>query len=1234
MLPRSTVKSDEPITLAVMLNWSDAAGFEAYGKGIGDPTAPNYRHNLSLQQINERFGPTQEAYDRVLACLQSQGFRPASGLASSFRLVLTLQGTRAAAERAFAINLNNYQVRGRTFFANDTEPSLPAEIGPFVHAISGLSNFSVPRPLIVPQYPLLVTTAYNAAGLPPGINGSGQTVGLIELDNCNLADVNQWITQNNVPAKVSQVSVIPFNGGTAPSGGDGNIEACSNIDTVLGVAPGVNVFVFVGPSGTPLTAMVWGALVNISNSGVRSGPTSGTVSLTTIQYEDEVSDSDADFMENILRAYTVAGVSFFVGSGDLGGPVAMLPADAPDAIAVGGTMLQVGSGSKYQGESWWSDVSGAGGFGVSAHFPRPSYQDAFTATPGRSIPDVSADAEIGTGITICMTSNGSLDCSISIGGTSFATPVWAAIWALACQASSAPCGSANGGYLYGWGRGWTAPIFFHPPGSMTGPGNDFAHVGLGSPNITNLVALVAGTPVVSGIKGQAWGPVTGGTQVTLNGQRFIGVTGVEFSNAWTAASAASFTVNSVNSITVVSPSLQNGDTVDITVTTMAGTSARSNADHFTYNPVVTSITPMSGPMSGGTAVTITGQGLSTNRETRGTQVYFGGISSHNVYCQSSTQCVAASPPEKAGTVPVMISVLGVETQIGQFTYLSPTINSTNPSIGPETGGTSVDLSGESFAPGMTVLFQNTQTKQSTPVNYVLCSSDTWCTIKTPAGTGAAEIIATVNGITSTPNPPNDIFTYKPFPAVASIAPAVGPATGGTQVAIVGTNFSPNPSIQFGPNPATKAGCVSVPPQRIFWECTATSPAGSQTVDLTVTANGLTSLTNPADKFSYIPVVTGITPNAGPQTGGTKVSITGAGFARTRRLGDTSVSFGGNPVPPSLVSCTDQASCSVISPATKLSRRPGGVDIQVTVGSQTSPANPPADVFVYTAASLSGWTQWYPSTSPPGGVGRNLIYDASRDVMLYFGSSTLRNPVAQTWTWDGGAWTQSNPVTNPIGRSGAFAFDAARGMAVLFGGFDARTWLWDGSNWKAFLPSNHPSPRAGASMTYDATRQVIVLFGGCANASCGALLNDTWTWDGSNWTQQSPSATPPARSGAYFAYDGAAGTAVLFGGVSGSAPLNDTWAWTGTQWTQLHPSTSPSPRQGCCMTYDPVMGGLVLFGVTGGSASDMWSWKGSTWSQLPLTGPHPDGSGVVMDYNGSLGAIVLLGLDGSTWTWQK
>ena len=112
-------------------------------------------------------------------------------------------------------------------------------------------------------------------------------------------------------------------------------------------------------------------------------------------------------------------------------------------------------------------------------------------------------------------------------------------------------------------------------------------------------------PAVTGVSLDA-GPAAGGTTVTITGNGFTGATEVDFG---AANPAPSFEVVSDGEITATSAA--GVGTVDITVTTPGGTSAVGAADEFTYTPVpvVTGVSPDTGPTVGGTTVTITGERL-------------------------------------------------------------------------------------------------------------------------------------------------------------------------------------------------------------------------------------------------------------------------------------------------------------------------------------------------------------------------------------------------------------------------------------------------------------------------------------------------------------------------------------------------------------------------------------------------------------------------------------------------
>ncbi|MGH2589120.1 MAG: PKD domain-containing protein, partial [Dehalococcoidia bacterium] len=250
-----------------------------------------------------------------------------------------------------------------------------------------------------------------------------------------------------------------------------------------------------------------------------------------------------------------------------------------------------------------------------------------------------------------------------------------------------------------------------------------------------------------------------------------------------------------------------------------------------------------------------------------------------------------------------------------------------------------------------------------------------------------------------------------------------------------------------------------------------------------------------------------------------------------------------------------------------------------------------------------------------------------------------------------------PPPPPAPQPRAFAsmaYHPPTNRVVLFGGLICQgshctdqqdTWTWDGSTWTQQSPANAPSSRYGASIAYHPSSQRLILFGGvdCNGPDC-VDSSDTWAWDGSTWTQLFPQTSPAERSDASLVYDADRSVLVLFGGQdTGGAILNDTWIWNGTNWVEQGPATSPTARFGAGMAFDVARGVTVLFGGSDSSASnlgDTWTWDGSTWTlQNPATSPTPRGLGGMV-YDSSRNVTVLFGgvtngnqALGDTWIWN-
>ncbi len=220
----------------------------------------------------------------------------------------------------------------------------------------------------------------------------------------------------------------------------------------------------------------------------------------------------------------------------------------------------------------------------------------------------------------------------------------------------------------------------------------------------------------------------------------------------------------------------------------------------------------------------------------------------------------------------------------------------------------------------------------------------------------------------------------PAPAVTQVNPSSGPTAGGTSVTITGTNFTGATGVAFGSTAATSVAVNSAT------QITATAPAGTAgTVDVTVTTPSGTSPTGAADQYTYVsrPIITSISPTAGPTAGGTIVTITG-----TNLQGASAVNFGGTAATAFTVNSGTKIT------ATAPAGTAGTVDVTVTTVGGTS-ATSGADRYTYDAAPTV--TSISPTAGPTSSgtvvtiTGTNFVNGAS----VNFGSNAATNSRSTT-----------------------------------------------------------------------------------------------------------------------------------------------------------------------------------------------------------------------------------------------
>ena len=290
----------------------------------------------------------------------------------------------------------------------------------------------------------------------------------------------------------------------------------------------------------------------------------------------------------------------------------------------------------------------------------------------------------------------------------------------------------------------------------------------------------------------------------------------------------------------------------------------------------------------------------------------------------------------------------------------------------------------------------------------------------------------------------------------------------------------------------------------------------------------------------------------------------------------------------------------------------------------------------------GWFE-VAQSGPSARFGHGLSYDMVRAGAVLFGGTAGGKKLGDTWSWNGDNWHE-HKTEGPEPRTfHAQTYDRLRGRTVLFGGQAAGmmddTWLWDGHRWAPVTLTDpeddgNPPARAQADMAFDAGRNVTVLYGGCADASCNDRLSDTWEFDGASW-REVKAPGPGPRSGHAMSFDMVAGSTVLFGGGKDVAK-GDTWRFDGQSWTEVKVS-GPKPRCWHRLEWDPHRQAVVLFGGTV-LGFETWELTGAHWDVVDA-GWLPDYTGgQLLDYDPNSAASTLLepGVDDAwhfaIWSW--
>ena len=487
---------------------------DAHTKG-----SPSYHRWITPEEFGAKFGPADADVQAVWSWLASHGFAVARTAKS--KRYIEFSGTAGQVREAFHTQIHQYNVGGEVHYANATEVAIPEALAALVRGVSPLNNFraqpnlavagpalysrsnekttplwtlpnsfGTSNPNIYAVAPEDFATQYDLGPLySAGVNGVGQTIGIINESNIDVSLANNYRQLFNLSNNPTQVVVDGEDPGSLPGI---DVEAYLDVEVSGSVAPGATINLYISGGSDLQDPLVLAALRAIEDNQA------SVLSVSFGECESSLGPNGNELWSSLWEQAAAQGQTVLVSTGDTGSEC-LFPfflsvsglASTPWNVAVGGTDFfysdfasggasattlwnmtndaNLGSLKATLPEQVWNDALGlniisdglqrgeidAGGGGPStcasagpndtcAPTPKPLWQTGpgVPADGARDTPDVSLFASNGANLSAYPICAAAGDCApgsgdqakiFLVGGTSASTPAMAGIMALVSQ---------------------------------------------------------------------------------------------------------------------------------------------------------------------------------------------------------------------------------------------------------------------------------------------------------------------------------------------------------------------------------------------------------------------------------------------------------------------------------------------------------------------------------------------------------------------------------------------------------------------------------------------------------------------------------------------------------------------------------------------------------------------------------------------------------------------------------
>ncbi|MDE1863522.1 MAG: S8/S53 family peptidase [Thaumarchaeota archaeon] len=420
---------------------------------------PKDRQHMTREEFQKRFAASEEDIKRIESFATSNNLDVARVDRTQCKVVLS--GTVADFSRAFDVKLALYKHPAGTYRGRTGRIHVPDEISQIVRGVFGLDNrpqakphfriFEKNKKAASPQATYLPTSLASMYDYPKGLDGTGQTIGIIELGGgFKMSDLQAYFSKLGLA--MPDVEAVSVDGATnsptgSANGPDG--EVMLDIEVAGAIAPKSKIMVYFGPN----TDIGFLDAIDAAVHDAKNKPS--VISISWGGTESNWTSQSLDAFNQAFKNASALGVTVSVAAGDDGSSDGVsdglahvdFPASSPYVLACGGTRINSDDG-KVTGEVVWNELPfmGATGGGISDAFDLPPWQKGAKVPPsanpggrvGRGLPDVSGDADPVTGYDVLVDGT-----STVIGGTSAVAPLYAGLVALLNQGIGKPVGYLN-----------------------------------------------------------------------------------------------------------------------------------------------------------------------------------------------------------------------------------------------------------------------------------------------------------------------------------------------------------------------------------------------------------------------------------------------------------------------------------------------------------------------------------------------------------------------------------------------------------------------------------------------------------------------------------------------------------------------------------------------------------------------------------------------------------------------